>query len=76
MVRDNGTLFGKPFHMLRLATEIGLRNQQREIGVLHAILLETTVHRLLDTLPNLVSVRLDDHTATHSRLLGEVSLNH
>src|SRR5690606_25498331 len=45
-----------------------------EVGVLNPRILDRGVHDLLDTLPDPVAPRLDNHAAAHARFLGEVGL--
>ena len=76
VVCNHCALFGEALHMLCLAAEIGLRYQHRKVCVLYAILFETCVKRLLDTLPNLIAIRFDNHTPAHSGLLCEVGFHY
>ena len=76
VVRDDCTLLCKAFHMLCLFREETLRDEQGEVGVLHASLFEHVVECVLHLLPDCIAVRLDDHAAAHVALLREVCLNH
>ena len=76
IVGHHSTLLGKALNMFSLSAEEALGNEQREVGVDVARLLEHFVKLALHLLPDGVTVRLDDHTAAHSRLLSQVSLNH
>ncbi len=48
------------------------RNEEWEIGVLDAGVLDRGVHHRLDTFPDAIAPRLDHHAAAHARFLGEV----
>ena len=72
----HGTLLGESLHMLCLAAEERLGDEQGEVGILSPRLLEHLIQLLLHLLPDGVAVRLDDHTASHSRLLGKVCLHY
>ena len=76
VVRHHGTLLGKSFHVLSLTGEEALRNQQREISVLHAGLLEHPVELRLHLLPYRIAVGFDDHTATYGRLFRQFCLHY
>ena len=73
---DYGALFRKAGHVLGLAAEEGLRDEQREIGILHAALLEHSVEDALHFLPYRISVRFYHHTSPDRRLFCEVSLDY
>ena len=76
IVSNNGALLGEAFHMLGLAAEERLGDEQWEVGILHACFLETVVEQTLHLLPNGVAVWLDDHASTHVALFGQVGLHH
>ena len=71
-----GTLLSKAFHMLRFLREETLGNEQGEISILNASLLEHIVEGALHLLPNCITVRLDDHAAANVALLGQIGLYH
>ena len=66
----------KTFHVLGFAREERFWNQQWEIGVLNAGLLEHAVQDVLHLFPNRIAVRLDHHAAAHVRLLCQVGFHH
>ena len=72
VVGDHRALLGESLHMLRLLFEEALRDEEREIGVLVAGVLEHFVEDPLDVLPQPVAPRLDHHAAAHRRILGQV----
>src|SRR3546814_9682436 len=49
-------------------------NEEREIAVLDARILDRGVHHRLDAFPDAIAPRLDDHAAANPRFLGEVGL--
>ena len=53
-----------------------LGNEQREVRVLVARLLEHVVERALHALPDAVAVRANDHAAAHGRVVGELGAEH
>ena len=69
---DDGTFFGKAFNMVRLFLQIAERDEQGEIGILVAGLLDHAVQYLLNVLPKTVSPWFDDHTTPHGRALGQI----
>ncbi len=71
-----GTFFGKAFDVLSLTTKERLGYEQREVGILHAGLLEHFVKSALHLFPDGVTIGLYYHTSSYSRLFCEVSLNH
>ena len=65
----------EPLHVLGLLLEEAHRDEQREVGVLVAGLLEAPVEIGLDLLPDGVAVGLDHHAALdHLGRLGEIRL--
>ena len=75
VVGHHGAFLGESGDMLGLAAEEGLRNEEREVGVLVTGLLEHSVQDVLHFLPYGVSVGFDDHAAAHGGLLGEIRLD-
>ena len=75
IVGDDGALLGKSLHVLCLLGEERLRDEHGEIYVLHARFLKTCIKRLLNALPDGIAVGLDDHTAAHIGLFGQVGLD-
>ncbi|OPZ72041.1 MAG: hypothetical protein BWY82_01528 [Verrucomicrobia bacterium ADurb.Bin474] len=71
-VSDNRTLLCKAIHMLGLFFDVALGNEQGEIGVLMARVLEHLVKNALHVLPDGVAPRLDDHTPPYRRILGKI----
>ena len=65
VVGDDGTLFGKAFHMLSLTAEERFRYEEGEIGILMAGGLEHIVEGTLHLLPDCIAIGFDDHAATH-----------
>ena len=76
VVRHHGALLRESGHVLGLAAEEGLGDEEREVGVLVPGLLEHAVENMLHLLPDGVSVGLDDHAAADGGLLGQVGLHH
>ena len=72
VVRNHGALFRKALHMLRLTAQERLRDEQGEIGVLHAFRLETLVEVRLNGFPYRIAVGLDNHATAHRGLLCKV----
>ena len=75
VVRNHSTLLGKTLNVLGLSAEKRLGNQQGEISILHTGCLEHVVEATLHLLPDGIAIGLDDHAATHCRLLGKVGLH-
>ena len=71
-MRHHGAFLGESRHVLRFATEEGFGDEEREICVLHARLLEHLVKRALHLLPDGVAVGFDDHASAHGGLLCEI----
>ena len=76
IVRHHGTFLGKSFHMFGFFTQKRFRNQQREISVLHAGLLEFIIQHTLHLLPNGITIRLYHHTSSYIRLFGQIGFHH
>ena len=70
------TFLGKARHMLGLAAEEALGDEEREIGVLHAGFLEHAVQHALHFFPYRIAVGLDYHTAANGRLFGQIRFYH
>jgi hypothetical protein len=73
-VGDDGELGAEAFHMLRLALQVGLRDEQRQVDVLGAGRLDAGIHIGLHALPHRVGVRSDDHGAAHRTVVGQLCL--
>ena len=72
VVGDYGAFRGEAFGMLRFLFQIGDRNQEGEIGVRMAGVLEALVQVLLNEFPNGVAPWLDDHAAAHLGIFRHV----
>lgn len=73
-VRDHGEFGREPLDVFGLLVEVRLRDQEREVRVLGARLLDAGVHVLLHPLPQAVAVRSDDHRAAHRTVVGQLGL--
>lgn len=73
-VRDDRELGGEALDVLGLLRQIRLRDEEREVRVLGACLLDAGVHLLLHPLPQPVPVRPDDHGAAHRPVVGQLGL--
>ena len=71
-MRDDGAFLGEALDVFRLLLEIRQRDEEREVGVLVAGLLEHPIEDRLHPLPHRVAERLDDHASADRRLLGEI----
>ena len=71
VVRNDRALLGESLDVLGLLGQEALGDQQREVGVHMAQLLELVVQGALDVLPDGVPVRADDHAAAHGAVLGQ-----
>jgi hypothetical protein len=69
---DDRHFLGEALDVFSLAGEIGERDEQREVAVLHARGLDPVVHQALDAFPYAVAPRFDHHAPAHPRFLGEV----
>ena len=65
MVRHDGALLREALHVLGFLLEIRERDEEREVGVLVAGLLEHPVEDALHPLPDGVAMGLDHHAAAH-----------
>ena len=70
-VSDHGQFGRKAFHVLGLLLDEAFGNQQREVGVDVAGLLEHAVQLGLHVLPDGVAVGTDHHAALHRRMVGQ-----
>ena len=75
VVRHYGALLGEAFDVVRLLREEGLGDEEREVGVLVARLLEHPVQNGLHLLPDGITVGFDDHAAADGRVLGQAGLH-
>ncbi len=71
-VGDHRRLGGEALDVLRLPREEALRDEEREVGVLVAGVLEHLVERLLHLLPDGVAVGPDDHAPPHRAVVGQL----
>ena len=74
MVRDDRHLLGEAFHVLGFLGDEAHRNEQREVAVVVAGILDALVELGLDALPHAPAPRLDDHAAAHGARLGHVAV--
>jgi hypothetical protein len=74
-VRHHGGLGREAFHVLRLAREEALGNEERKVRVLVAGLLEHDVERALHLLPDGVAVGPDDHAAPDRAVVGQLGFH-
>ena len=65
---------GEPLHVLGLPLHEALGNEEREVGVHMAGVLEHPVQGPLHLLPDGVSVGADDHASPHRGVLGQLGL--
>ena len=71
-VGHDGELGGEALHVLGLAPEVALRDEQREVGVLVPGRLDPAVQVRLEELPDAVAVGADDHRAPDRPPVGEL----
>ena len=71
-MRDHGALLGEAFDVGGFLLEERDRDEQREVGVLVARLLEHAIEDALDVLPQRITPRLDHHAALDVGVLGEI----
>jgi hypothetical protein len=71
---DDRKLGAEALDVLGLATQVALRNQQREVGVLHAGRLDPRVELLLQVLPDRERPRPDHHRPPHWPVVGQLGL--
>ena len=64
-MRDDRQFRTEAFDMLRFPPDVTLRNEEREIGVLVAGLLEAPVQARFYGFPDFIAVGLDDDATTH-----------
>jgi hypothetical protein len=72
VVGDDRALLGEALDVLGLLLEERQRDEQREVRVDVAGVLEHAVEDPLHVLPQRVAPRLDHHAAAHRRVLGQV----
>ena len=75
VMRHHRALLGEALHMRRFLAQVALGDEQREVGVDVARVLEHAVKHVLHPFPNRKPVRLDDHAPLHVAVLGEVRLH-
>lgn len=73
-VRDDRELGGEALDVLGFPRQVRLRDEQREVRVLGARVLDARVHLLLHPLPQAVAVRSDDHGAADRTVVGQLGL--
>ena len=71
---DDGTFLGEAIDVRGFLLNVANRNEEREVGVHMAGLLEHRVEVALDVLPEGVAPRLDDHAAADGAILGQVGV--
>ena len=69
-----GNLRREALDMILLLLEQALRNQARQVDILHSGLLEPAVQLILDVLPDRVSRRLDHHESLQLCVPGQICL--
>ena len=69
------TFLGKSFNVLCLFRKEAFGNQQREVSILYAGLLEHAIEHLLHPFPDSISIGLYNHTAPNIGLFSEVSFD-
>ena len=72
VVRDDGALLGEALDVLGLLREEGDGDEEGEVGVLHALRLDTPVEVGADAVPQRHAARLDDHAAACGSAVGQV----
>ena len=72
-MRDDRALLGEALDVLGLLGEEGARDEEREVGVLVARLLEAPVEVVPDRLPDAVAVGPDDHAPADGRVVHELA---
>ena len=75
IVSHHCALLSESLDMLRLFAEERFRDQQGEIGVDMACLLEFIIEYALHLFPNRIAIGLDHHATTHSGVLSQISLD-
>ena len=75
-VGDDRQLGREPLDVLRLPAQEALGDEEREIGVLVAGVLEHLVQRALHLLPDGVAVRPDDHAPAHRAVVRQLGLGY
>ena len=73
---DDGQLGAEALDMLGLLAEVGLGDEEREVGVAGARLFDAGIHLGLDALPDGVAPRADDHGPPHRAVVGQLGLGH
>ena len=73
-VRDHRELGCEALDVLSFASQVRLGDEEREVGVLGARVLDARVHLLLHPLPQAVAVRSDHHGAAHRTVVREFGL--
>ena len=73
-VGDDGTFLGEAVDVRGFLLDIADRNEEREVGVHVAGLLEHRVEVALDVLPQGVTPRLDNHAAADGAVLRQVGV--
>ena len=64
----------EPLYMILFLLQQALRNEQRQVDILHAALLESRVQKPLDILPDRVSAGLKDHAALDRGIIHQFRL--
>ncbi len=71
---DHGQLGTEALDVIGLALQVALGDEQREVGVLGADVLDAAIDVGLHALPDGVAVRADDHGAPHRAVVGQLGL--
>ena len=67
---DDRALLSEALHVVGLAAEEALGDEEGEVGVVVPRLLEHIIELALHALPDRIAVGLDDHAATYGAALG------
>ena len=71
---DDGALLGETIDMRGFLLDVADRDEEREVGVHVAGLLEHRVEVAVDVLPERVTPRLDHHATADRAVLGQVGV--
>ena len=70
--RDHGKFRAESLDVLRLALEVGLGDEQREVGVLCPARLDAGIDLCLHPFPDRIAVGPDDHRAADRTVVGQL----
>src|SRR5258708_4865854 len=76
MVGDDRHFLGEALDVFSLLGNKTERNEEREVAIVVAGLLDPPIEILLHFFPNSVAPRLDDHCAAHRAGLGQIRFAH